>query len=55
MGRVKFYALNMFIILYVLLHNFDDYVKKKSNMKIFEYWYNVLFLYYYYLLNAILN
>lgn len=25
-GRVKFYALDMFIMLYVLLHSFGDYV-----------------------------
>lgn len=29
--------------------------KSFSNMKIFEYWYSVLFLYYYYLVNAIFN
>lgn len=45
----------MVIIVYEFLQNFGDYVQIIFlSMKIFEYWYIVLFLYYY-LINAILT
>lgn len=45
----------MVIIVYEFLQNFFDYVQIIFlSMKIFEYWYIVLFLYYY-LINAILT